>query len=82
MQYFSNHRSRLEGSGVAEERRQRRSLELANHGRAVFTYPRVELVDVFPLVCVGGHRVGGHVRQDAVLVHDPSATGGNLDMPG
>ena len=82
MTYSSNHRSRLEGSGVSEERRQRRSLELANHGRAVLTYPRVELVGVLPLVRVRRHRLGRHVRQDALLVHDPRAGRVNLDVPG
>ena len=82
MTYSSNHRSRLEGSGVSEERRQRRSLELANHGRAVLTYPRVELVGVLPLVRVRRHRLGSHVRQDALLVHDPRAGRVNLDVPG
>ena len=45
------------------------------------TYPRVELVYMLPLVDVRRDGAARHVLQDAVLVHDPRARGGDVDKP-
>ena len=71
---------RLAGSGTKETGNAAQAMNLTFQLLSLpLTYPRVELVRVLPLVGVGRDGAARHVLQDAVLVHDPRARGGDVD---